>query len=172
MRIVGLDPGLRFTGWGCVRIDSGGVVVYEGHGVIAVPLALPLPQRLSLLFQTLSEILADLHPDGVTVEEVFVNRNGASTVKLCMARGVVMMAPARLGIPVFEYGANCIKKTVTGNGHADKAQIKTMVEFLLPKFRLAQQGQPCKADCSDALAAALCHAQHISLEQAQQRALG
>ena len=171
MRIVGLDPGLRFTGWGCIRVDDGGVLIYEGHGAIAVPLSLSLPQRLAQLFQELEGILTDLHPDGVTVEEVFVNRNGASTVKLCMARGVVLMAPARLGIPVFEYGANCIKKTVTGNGHADKNQIKTMVEFLLPKFRLAQQGQPYKADCSDALAAALCHAQHISIDQAKQRAL-
>lgn len=147
-------------------------MVYEGHGVVAVPSSLPLPERLSFLFQELSEVLKELRPDSVTVEEVFVNRNGASTVKLCMARGVVLLAPARLGIPVFEYGANCIKKTVTGNGHADKEQMETMVEFLLPRFRVARQGNPCPADCSDALAAALCHAQHLSLAKAEQNALG
>lgn len=169
MRIVGLDPGLRFTGWGCIDID-GSAFIYRGHGVVAVPARLPIAERLETLFRELSDVLADLRPSEVAVEEVFVNHNGASTMKLCMARGIVLLAPATLKIPVYEYGANCIKKCVTGNGHATKDQVKTMVEFLLPKFKHAQTEQKFFADCSDALAMALCHAQHLSFSAAQGRA--
>lgn len=171
MRVVGLDPGLRFTGWGCVDVD-GGAFIYRGHGVIAVPSCLSVAERLAALFQELKAVLGDLQPNEVAVEEVFVNHNGTSTMKLCMARGVVLLVPATLKIPVYEYGANCIKKTITGNGHATKDQVKTMVEFFLPKFRQAQSDRRFFADCSDALAMALCHAQHLSFAVAQERAMG
>lgn len=163
VRIVGLDPGLRYTGWGCIEV-SGNEISYGGHGVISVPVLDSVSERLAILFQSLHQILSDLQPHEVAIEEVFVNRNGASTMKLCMARGVVLLAPAVLKIPVFEYGANCIKKTITGSGHATKVQIQTMVSFLLPPFR--QSSSSSRMDCSDALAAALCHAQHRPLSTA------
>lgn len=161
-RVVGLDPGLRFTGWGALD-DHGSRLTYQGHGVVVVPPRLPLAERLHFLFEQVCVVLRKQQPDEVAIEEIFVNRNGESTLKLCMARGVVLLAPATFGIPVFEYSANCIKKTVTGQGHADKAQVKALVEFLLPSFKEAQAGTPMKADCSDALAVALCHAQHGAL---------
>lgn len=164
-RVVGLDPGLRFTGWGTLE-DHGSRLCYQGHGVIVVPSTLSLAERLRFLFEHVYAVLREQRPDEVAIEEVFVNRNGESTLKLCMARGVVLLAPATLGIPIFEYGANCIKKTVTGQGHADKAQVKALVEFLLPAFKQAQTEAHLKADCSDALAIALCHVQHGSLGRA------
>lgn len=162
--VVGLDPGLRFTGWGCLE-DKGTALSYRGHGVIAVPSMLSMAERLHFLFDHLCETLQKQRPDEVAVEEVFMTRNGESTMKLCMARGIVLLAPATLGIPVYEYSANCIKKTVTGQGHADKTQVKALVEFLLPAFRQAQASldRKLKMDCSDALAIALCHAQHRCL---------
>ncbi|GHS91852.1 crossover junction endodeoxyribonuclease RuvC [Alphaproteobacteria bacterium] len=158
-RILGLDPGLRFTGWGCVE-GQGGAFVYKGHGVIPVPPLFSMAERLGYLFKQLQEILKQSEPSEVALEEVFINKNGESTMKLCMARGVVMLVPATLGIPVFEYGANAAKKTITGRGHAEKAQVKAMVEFLLPPFKTAQTERLAKEDCSDALAVALCHAQN------------
>lgn len=164
VRVMGLDPGLRFTGWGTLD-DDNSRLSYKGHGVISVPPALSLAERLHFLFERVCDVLREQQPNEVAVEEVFVNRNGESTLKLCMARGVVLMSPAVFGIPVFEYGANCIKKTVTGQGHADKAQVKALVEFLLPAFKQAQSKAPFKLDCSDALAIALCHAQHDSINR-------
>lgn len=153
-RILGLDPGLRFTGWGLIEsIDNR--LRFLGAGRISVPETLDMAQRLAFLHRELESLLASLQPDEAAVEETFSNVNAKSTLKLGMARGVVLMAPALLNIPVGEYAANTIKKTVVGAGHADKNQIQHMVKMLLPQ---AQFDSP---DAADALAIAICHAHHM-----------
>lgn len=157
---MGFDPGLRFTGWGCLKYEKDGSFVYQGHGIIAVPSSLPIAERLHFLFKKLQDVLKTYSPDEVAIEEVFMNKNAGSTMKLCMARGIAMLVPATLGLSIYEYGANCIKKTVTGQGHANKTQVKAMVEFILPKFKENQSKSISQLDCSDALSVAICHAQH------------
>lgn len=160
--ILGLDPGLRFTGWGAVNATSG-KLGYKGHGVIAVPSSLSITRRLNFLFNALCAVISEMQPDEVAIEEIFVNQNGVSTMKLCMARGVVLLAPANAGVEVFEYGANCIKKTVTGDGHASKDQVETMVRCLLPDF--PSNDKKLKQDSMDALAIAICHAHHRNMRE-------
>lgn len=153
MKILGLDPGLRFTGWGLIdHVDNR--LKFIACGRIAVPDKEDMATRLGFLHRALHELIAELKPDQAAVEETFSNTNARSTLKLGMARGVVMLAPALFDIPVSEYAANTIKKTVVGAGHADKNQIQHMVKMLLP---LAQFDSP---DAADALAIAICHAHH------------
>ena len=116
--------------------------------------SLPLAERLSQLFEALTAVLNLHNPVEAAVEETFVNKNPASTLKLGQARGVVMLAPAQLGIPVAEYAANLIKKSLVGNGHADKNQVQAMINILLPGAK------PETPDAADALAVAICHAHH------------
>jgi len=142
-RLLGLDPGLRRTGWGIVDM-AGQHLRYVASGVI-------LPDEL---LAGINRVLDEWTPDEAAVEETFVNQNPASTLKLGQARGVVMLAPALRGLSVSEYSPNLIKKTVVGAGHADKAQIQMMVRRLLPGSAVTQ------ADAADALAVAICHAHH------------
>jgi crossover junction endodeoxyribonuclease RuvC len=159
MRVLGLDPGLRHTGWGV--IDAGGNrLVHIADGVADARSDQPLAVRLVTLFRQIGAVLERFHPDEAAVEESFVNRNAASTLKLGVARGVVLLAPAERGVPVVEYSANRIKKAVVGAGHADKAQVQMMVRRLLPGFAT---GAP---DAADALAVAICHAQHAETRDA------
>ena len=153
MRILGLDPGLRRTGWGVVRVE-GARLIHEVHGVVSVGEEGALADRLRRLHERLAEIVAVQRPDEAAVEITFVNQNATSTLKLGMARGVVMLVPANLGIPVAEYAPNLVKKSVVGAGHADKTQIQMMVRALLPTARVME------ADAADALAVAICHAHH------------
>jgi len=159
MRLIGLDPGLRHTGWGVVEA-VGNRLIHVADGVIDAQAAPPLAERLVDLFRQLNAILARFAPDQAAVEESFVNKNPASTLKLGVARGVVLLAPAERGIPVFEYSANLIKKSVVGVGHADKQQIQMMVKRLLPGAALEA------ADAADALAVAICHAHHAQTQRA------
>ena len=152
MRVIGLDPGLRLTGWGVIDVD-GNRLRHVAHGVIKVAAERSLAQRLSELFDGVASVIAAQNPLEAAVEETFVNVNPGSTLKLGQARGVVMLAPARAGLPVFEYAANLVKKSVTGAGHAEKHQIAMMVGRLLP-------GIAATADAADALAIAICHAHH------------
>ncbi|HZT50755.1 MAG TPA: crossover junction endodeoxyribonuclease RuvC [Stellaceae bacterium] len=155
MRLLGLDPGLRHTGWGV--IDAvGNRLTYVADGVAHSRDGRPLAERLSELFRALNAVLERFGPAAAAVEESFVNKNPASTLKLGVARGVVLLAPAERGIPVHEYSANLIKKSVVGVGHADKAQVQMMVRRLLPGCLLAG------ADAADALAVAICHAHHAA----------
>ncbi|HXP29866.1 MAG TPA: crossover junction endodeoxyribonuclease RuvC [Stellaceae bacterium] len=155
MRLLGLDPGLRHTGWGV--IDAvGNRLSYVAAGVAHSRQGRPLAERLSDLFRALNAVLDAYRPDAAAVEESFVNKNPASTLKLGVARGVVLLAPAERGIPVHEYSANLIKKSVVGVGHADKPQIQMMVRRLLPGCALDS------ADAADALAVAICHAHHAA----------
>ncbi|MGE0743746.1 MAG: crossover junction endodeoxyribonuclease RuvC [Rhodospirillales bacterium] len=153
MRLLGLDPGLRVTGWGVVDAE-GNRLRHVADGVVRAPADGPLADRLAALFAGLEQVLDAWRPDEAAVEETFVNRNGASTLKLGQARGIVMLAPARRGLPVAEYPANLVKQSLVGVGHAEKAQVAMMVRTLLPGCRLEAP------DAADALAVAICHANH------------
>jgi crossover junction endodeoxyribonuclease RuvC len=151
-RILGLDPGLRRTGWGVV-VAEGSRLRWVAHGVVTPEERAPFSERLLHLLEALSVICAEHGCDEAAIEEVFVNMNPASTLKLGHARAAVMLAPARCGLAVAEYSPNLIKKAVVGAGHADKSQIAFMVKRLLPS------AGEMKADAADALAVAITHAQ-------------
>jgi crossover junction endodeoxyribonuclease RuvC len=153
MRVLGLDPGLRHTGWGVIDV-AGNRLRHVADGVVHAPTGLPLAERLVALFRALTALVVQFRPDEAAVEESFVNNNAASTLRLGVARGVVLLAPAERGVPVAEYSANLIKKSVVGAGHAEKAQVQMMVRRLLPGCAIAA------ADAADALAVAICHAHH------------
>ena len=150
--ILGLDPGLRHTGWGIIQYE-GNSLRHVGHGVIDADQDGDLAHRLQDLFQKLTTVMEQHTIHEAAVEETFVNKNPTSTLKLGMARGVVLLAPAQLHIPVFEYSANRVKKSVVGVGHADKNQVLTMVQYFLPVLK----GGKIRADAADALAVAICH---------------
>jgi crossover junction endodeoxyribonuclease RuvC len=151
--LFGIDPGLRFTGWGLIHVD-GNRLRHLADGVLATNSDDPVPHRLRVLHDGLAALLAEHRPDEAAVEETYVNRNGAATLKLGYARGVALLAPALAGIPVIEYGAKAVKSAVVGTGNADKTQVADMVRRLLPGATLK------RADASDALAVAICHAHH------------
>jgi crossover junction endodeoxyribonuclease RuvC len=153
VRILGLDPGLRRTGWGLVAVD-GARLAHVAHGVIAPSEKLPFAERLLALFEGLTEVIAAHAPDEAAVEETFVNTNAASTLKLGHARACCLIAPARAGLPVAEYAATVVKKAVVGTGGADKDQVGFMIRRLLPTAGEAT------ADAADALAVAIAHAHH------------
>jgi crossover junction endodeoxyribonuclease RuvC len=163
MRLIGLDPGLRSTGWGVIDVD-GNRLRHVAHGVVKVAGERSLAERLNELFEGVAAVVATQQPLEAAVEETFVNVNPGSTLKLGQARGVVLLAPARAGLPVFEYAANLVKKSVTGAGHADKRQIAMMVGRLLP-------GAEATADAADALAIAICHAHHRATARRLEAAL-
>lgn len=163
MRLIGFDPGLRLTGWGVIEVD-GNRLRHVAHGVIKVSVEGSLASRLDNLFEGVLAALAEHKPEEAAVEETFVNVNPASTLKLGQARGVVLLAPARAGLPVFEYAANLVKKSVVGAGHADKRQVAMMVGRLLP-------GVTATADAADALAIAICHAHHRATAKRLEAAL-
>jgi crossover junction endodeoxyribonuclease RuvC len=159
IRILGIDPGLRFTGWGIVESD-GNRLRHVADGVISTADISDVPLRLKALDDALAELLENFKPAEAAVEETYVNRNATATLKLGYARGVCLLAPARRNIPVFEYGAKTVKLSVVGTGNADKSQVGLMVRRLLPG---AEQK---RADAADALAVAICHAhRRASLDQ-------
>ena len=153
IRIIGIDPGLRRTGWGIIESD-GVRLSYVASGHITSTKDEELSFRLRELYQGITSVLGSFEPREAAVEETFVNENPRSTLKLGQARGMALLAPAMKGLRVAEYPANLIKKTVVGAGHADKKQIQAMIGFLLPKARFDS------ADEADALAIAICHAHH------------
>ncbi|CAN7537807.1 crossover junction endodeoxyribonuclease RuvC [Phenylobacterium sp. LjRoot225] len=153
VRILGLDPGLRRTGWGLVAV-SGARMVHVAHGVIAPKDSLPFAERLLILFEGITEVIATHAPDEAAVEETFVNNNASSTLKLGHARACCLIAPARAGLLVAEYAATVVKKSVVGTGAAEKEQVGFMIRRLLPTA-----GQTT-ADAADALAVAIAHAHH------------
>src|SRR4051812_10170560 len=155
MRLLGLDPGLRHTGWGVIDV-AGSRLSYVAAGIVHSNEKAPLAERLVSLFRQLNDVIDRYAPAEAAVEETFVNKNPSSTLKLGVARGVVLLAPAERGIPVAEYSANLVKKSVVGAGHADKIQVQMMVRRLLPGCTLASP------DAADALAVAICHAHHAA----------
>ena len=153
IRIIGIDPGLRNLGWGVIE-SHGSRLSFVACGSVHSDGALTLAERLRQLHEGLSAVLRDHAPAEAAVEETFVNRDPQSALKLGQARGVALLVPAIAGLPVAEYSANLIKKTVVGSGHAEKTQVATMVRILLPRC------DPRSPDAADALAAAITHAQH------------
>jgi crossover junction endodeoxyribonuclease RuvC len=152
-RILGLDPGLRRTGWGIIESD-GVRLSYVASGVITSDGGDELAYRLAELYQGILSVIAAHKPAEAAVEETFVNENPRSTLKLGQARGMALLAPAMKGLTVAEYTPNLIKKSVVGAGHAEKHQIQAMIGFLLPRAKFES------ADEADALAIAICHASH------------
>jgi crossover junction endodeoxyribonuclease RuvC len=160
IRIIGIDPGLRNMGWGIVDL-TGSHVAYVASGALHSNGKTALSERLRELHQGLSEIIAKFAPDEAAVEETFVNRDPQSALKLGQARGIALVVPALAGLPVAEYAANLIKKSVAGTGHAEKAQIAMMVKVLLSK---CQKLQGFSADAADALAVAITHARFCKVK--------
>jgi crossover junction endodeoxyribonuclease RuvC len=151
VRVIGIDPGLRFTGWGLIE-TTGNRLRHLADGVLATDASESVSHRLKILHDGLAVLLALHLPDEAAVEETYVNRNGEATLKLGYARGIALLAPALAGIPVAEYGAKTVKRSVVGTGGADKTQVADMVRRLLPGATLK------RADAADALAVAICHA--------------
>ena len=153
IRILGVDPGLRNTGWGVIEV-AGTRLSYVGCGSIHTDAATSLAERLAAIQRALTKLVESESPGEAAVEETFVNRDPQSALKLGQARGVALAALALMNLPVAEYAANLVKKTVVGVGHAEKAQIAMMVKMLLPSCQISSP------DAADALAVAICHAQH------------
>lgn len=151
IRILGLDPGLRRTGWGLIAVE-GSRLSHVAHGVIAPKDTLPFPERLLCLFEGVVAVIEAHGPHEAAIEETFVNTNASSTLKLGHARAAAMIAPARAGLLVAEYAATVVKKAVVGTGAADKTQVAFMIQRLLPTAGNAT------ADAADALAVAIAHA--------------
>ena len=153
VRIIGIDPGLRNTGWGVIEAE-GTRLSYIADGGVHSDVDAPLATRLLQIHTQLVDILQRYAPDEAAIEETFVNKDARATLKLGQARGAAMLAPALAGISVAEYAPNVVKKSVVGAGHAEKDQVKHMVKVLLPRAELNT------ADSTDALAIAICHAHH------------
>ncbi|RMD91831.1 MAG: crossover junction endodeoxyribonuclease RuvC [Alphaproteobacteria bacterium] len=152
MRILGIDPGLRSLGWGV--IDADGTRISHVANGLCHGVGESLPERLLALYSGLRAVIEAHAPDCAAVEQTFVNRDGAGSLKLGQARGVALLAPAEAGLAVGEYAPNTVKKTIVGSGHAAKRQIEHMVRLQLPGVQIAGP------DAADALAVALCHAHH------------
>lgn len=155
MIILGLDPGLGTTGWGLIAAD-GNRLTHVGNGQIKTDSAMSLATRLMALDLALTDLILEHRPDGAAVEEVFVNVNPQSTLKLGQARGVILLNAARSGMEVGEYAARLVKKSVVGVGNASKDQVHAMVSRLLPGAKIAG------SDAADALAVAITHAHHLA----------
>jgi crossover junction endodeoxyribonuclease RuvC len=153
IRILGIDPGLRRTGWGVVEI-AGNRLTFVGCGSVLTDDREALAVRLLAIHDGLMRILDEFRPDEAAVETTFVNKDATATLKLGQARGIAMVVPARAGVPVAEYAPNLVKKSIVGAGHGDKSQIRMMIGVLLPK------ADPASHDAADALAIAVTHAHH------------
>ncbi|MCP5368022.1 MAG: crossover junction endodeoxyribonuclease RuvC [Hyphomicrobiales bacterium] len=153
MRLLGLDPGLRNTGWGIIEVRDNRLS-HVAHGIVRADPKVELAARLVEIYDGLADVIARWRPQEAAVEETFVNKNAVSTLKLGQARGIALLAPSRAGLAVFEYPPNLVKKTVVGTGHAAKEQVQAMVRVLLPG------AGEVATDSADALAVAVCHAHH------------
>ena len=153
IRILGIDPGLRRTGWGLIE-SEGNRLVHVACGSVETRERDDLGARLLAIHDGLISVIERFRPDEAAVEATFVNTNAAATLKLGQARGIAMLVPAKAGLSVAEYAPNVVKKTVVGAGHGERAQIRMMIGVLLPK------ADPQSEDAADALAIAVCHAHH------------
>lgn len=156
VRIIGIDPGLRHTGWGVIE-SLANRLSFVASGTLDTDSAAPLAERLKALHDGLTLVVQTQVPDEAAVEATFVNRDGAATLKLGQARGICMLVPALANLKVDEYAPNLVKKSVVGAGHADKFQIRAMVKLLLPKAEFKTE------HAADALAIAICHAHHRAM---------
>ena len=148
MRILGLDPSLTSTGWGIIEVN-GNRLQYVADGFIPTNPQMPIEKRLEIIFKTLCEVIETYQPQEAAIEKTFLNANPETSLKLSMARGVVVLAPGHYDIPLYEFEPNKVKKALVGVGHADKKQIQTMIKILLPGCN------PKNNDSADALAMAV-----------------
>ena len=162
IRIIGIDPGSAATGWGVID-RAGARLSYVASGVIRARRGATKSARLARIFEELSARIADHRPSEAAVEETFVNASPRDALVLGEARGIAVLAPAQAGLPVAEYAANSVKKSVVGKGHAEKQQVAAMVRVLLP--RCDENGQGLASDEADALAVAICHAHHMDMRK-------
>jgi len=153
IRILGIDPGLRRTGWGMIEV-AGNRLMFTACGSVATNDKASLAERLVTIHDGLERVIDEFSPDEAAVEATFVNKDANATLKLGQARGVALLIPARAGVPVSEYAPNLVKKTIVGAGHCEKEQIRLMLRVLLPK------ADPPTHDAADALAIAVTHAHH------------
>jgi crossover junction endodeoxyribonuclease RuvC len=153
MRLIGLDPGLRNTGWGVIE-SEGNRLSFVACGVVSSSDKDSLAERLRTLYYGISQVIDEFSPLEAAVENTFVNKDAVATLKLGQARGIALLVPVLKGLSVAEYEPNKVKKSVVGAGHADKTQVQTMVKLLLPKADFKQ------ADAADALAIAITHAHY------------
>lgn len=160
IRIIGIDPGLRRTGWGVVE-TVGNSLRFVASGTVTSDAKLDLASRLRQLYDGLSAVIHHHQPDEAAVEQTFVNKDAVATLKLGQARGIALLVPSLAGLPVAEYAPNAVKKAVIGVGHGEKAQIHMMVKVLMP--RATFDGD----DAADALAIAICHTHHRQSAQAR-----
>ncbi len=162
LRILGLDPGLRTTGWGVID-SEGSRLRHVAHGTVQTKADQSDSQRLAALHGGLADVIAQWTPHSVAIEKTFVNKDPASALRLGQARGVVLLAPALAQLEVAEYAPNLVKKSIVGNGHATKEQISTMIGVLLPNTKVKG------FDAADALAIAICHAHHAASVPGRQK---
>ena len=155
MRILGIDPGLQRTGWGILEKTSNGTLRFVAADVITTPADQPIAERLLALHFGMNGVIAQYSPHYAAIEETFVNRNAQSSLKLSHARGAIMLTVAQSNLPLTEYAARLVKKTVVGTGRAEKQQVVAMLKLLLPGCQISQM------DAADALAVAICHANHV-----------
>ncbi|KQZ49783.1 Holliday junction resolvase [Rhizobium sp. Root149] len=165
IRIIGIDPGLRRTGWGVID-TIGNSLKFVASGTVTSDGDMDLASRLCQLHDGLAEVVHAYRPDEAAVEQTFVNKDAVATLKLGQARGVVMLVPARAGLPVAEYAPNAVKKSVIGVGHGEKQQIHMMLKILMPKVEFKGN------DAADALAIAICHAHHRAGNRMRQALAG
>lgn len=161
--ILGIDPGLQHTGWGII-VSKGNQLSFVDCGTIHTDADMPMTERLKLLHDGLASVIARHRPTEAAVEETFVNKSGSSTLKLGQARGAIILSVSLAGVPVWEYSATQVKKSVVGTGHAEKKQIAMMVKTLLPASNAKQ------VDAADALAVAICHAHHRTMNTLKRQA--
>lgn len=159
MRILGLDPSLSSTGWGVIEVN-GSRLQYVADGFIPTDPKQPIEERLNLIFRTLCGVIEQYQPQEAAIEKTFLNSNPETSLKLSMARGVVVLAPGYYGIPLYEYDPTKVKKALVGVGHAEKSQVETMIKILLPGCR------PKNNDSSDALAMAVAHRHYLGFTAA------
>jgi crossover junction endodeoxyribonuclease RuvC len=165
IRLLGIDPGLRRTGWGMIEA-TGNRLSFIASGTVTSDNKKSLAERLVQLHDGLSEVVRQHEPSEAAVEHTFVNKDAGATLKLGQARGIALLVPSLAGLPVAEYAPNLVKKTVVGTGHAEKEQIRAMVKVLMPRATFNSD------DAADALAIAICHAQHRSSSTARLAAMG
>ncbi|WP_031270522.1 MULTISPECIES: crossover junction endodeoxyribonuclease RuvC [unclassified Labrenzia] len=165
IRLLGIDPGLRRTGWGMIEA-VGNRLSFIASGTVTSDNKKSLAERLVQLHDGLSEVVRQHEPSEAAVEHTFVNKDAGATLKLGQARGIALLVPSLAGLPVAEYAPNLVKKTVVGTGHAEKEQIRAMVKVLMPRATFNSD------DAADALAIAICHAQHRSNSTARLAAMG
>ena len=154
MRILAIDPALNKSGWAVIKKQSDGSLIYIDSGIIKVEGSLDLMLKLKIIKDSITEIIKKFRPEEIAIEEIFVNKNPSTSLKLGHARGVIIAACLDFEIEIYQYAANLIKKSICGMGRADKQQVATMVKILMPKAEFKYD------DESDALALAICHVNH------------